>query len=81
MIKKTICIIAGSFPARSETFVREHVLGLAKRGWKVHVIAGDIGADISAVELREIDDAGVKRHYIEFSSGTRSSRLCQQIFQ
>ncbi|MEZ9872034.1 glycosyltransferase [Vibrio sp. 10N.261.51.C6] len=81
MTRKSICIIAGSFPARSETFVREHVLGLALRGWQVHVIAGEIGVGINDNELCEIDAIGVKRHYIDFFSGTRFARLCQQFFQ
>jgi colanic acid/amylovoran biosynthesis glycosyltransferase len=80
-MKKRICIIAGSFPARSETFVREHVLGLARRGWKVHVIAGDIGAEINEEELCEIDAAGVQRHYIDFFSGTRWCKLYKQLAQ
>ena len=38
-IPRKVCIVAGVFPARSETFVVEHVCGLACRGYEVTVFS------------------------------------------
>lgn len=59
-----ICVVAHLFPARSETFVLEHVMGLVERGFDVTVVAKDYDRNISAREMRCIDEAGVKRIYV-----------------
>jgi len=59
-----ICIIAHIFPARSETFVLQHVLGMRQRGHQVTVISKSIDDSISSAECAEIDRAGVSRIYI-----------------
>lgn len=67
-----ICVVAHLFPARSETFVLEHVMGLVKRGCDVTVIAKGFDPTIKDSEILRIDAAGVKRVYIgtftEFST-------------
>ena len=59
-----IAVITGKFPARSETFVKEHILGLAKRDHKVNVISCGVGESISFSEVKEIDLIGVRRFNI-----------------
>jgi colanic acid/amylovoran biosynthesis glycosyltransferase len=49
-----IAVVARSFPARSETFVVEHAVGLATRGHSVTVISGPAGADISSQEIERV---------------------------
>jgi len=56
-----IVVVAGQFPARSETFIREHVMGLANRGYCVLVVSCGRGQDIQTNEVEEIDLAGVQR--------------------
>ncbi|WP_121967712.1 glycosyltransferase [Leptolyngbya sp. BC1307] len=56
-----IIVIAGSFPVRSETFIKQHVLGLADRGYCVSAISCGSSKDIQYCEIEEIDRAGVKR--------------------
>ena len=50
-----IVIVAGQFPARSETFVKNHVLRLAERGYQVSVVSCGPGKDIYPEELSEIN--------------------------
>ena len=64
MLKK-ICIITGQFPARPETFVVEHAVGLVRRGYDVAVISKQIGVGISRAELETLDACGVKRIYLK----------------
>ena len=66
-----ICVLAHLFPARSETFVREHVMGLARRGHEVTVIAREVGDGISAAEFTSLEAAGVRCVYV----GNLRSRL------
>lgn len=63
MDPRHICVLTHLFPARSETFVRNHVLGLARRGHSVNVISRYCSSDIKPEELAEIDDKGVRRLY------------------
>lgn len=41
--KPRILVVAGSFPAPSETFVLDHVIGLHRRGWEVMVACARVG--------------------------------------
>jgi len=75
IMSKDITIVTGQFPARSETFVTQHIMGLARLGWNVNVIASRIGESIETFELDSIDALGVKRHYIEFISGSFFQKL------
>lgn len=59
-----ICILVHLFPARSETFVREHVVGMAKRGHQVTVISRKIGDGILEKELQELDELKINRVYL-----------------
>jgi len=74
---RNIAIIAGVFPARSETFVREHAVGMARRGWQPTVLAQAVGPAMSESELSEIDATGVRRHYAGELSKNRSLRALQ----
>ncbi len=68
-----ILIITGQFPARSETFVKEHTLGLARLGHRVTVISCGPERQICPSEIEEINVASVER--IEISHlGTNSLR-------
>lgn len=40
-----IAILSHLFPVQSETFVRGHVLGMAGRGHRVHVVARELGGE------------------------------------
>ena len=66
-----ICIVAYSFPRRSETFIREHAIGLAKRGHDVTVISHGPGLGISDEETAAIDCLGIKRVNIFAFPGNR----------
>ena len=59
-----LCILTHLFPARSETFVREHVVGMSRRGHQVTVIARNMDDGITERELNELDELGIKRVYV-----------------
>lgn len=64
-----ICILTHLFPARSETFIREHAIGLRRRGHRVSVVARRPEADTDPRELAALDSLGISRIYIgEFAS-------------
>lgn len=63
--RRHICVLTHLFPARSETFIRNHVLGLARRGHSVDVVARRSGDDIKLEELAELDEEGVRRLYTD----------------
>lgn len=65
---KSIIIVAGVFPKRSETFISQHALGLVRRGWKVYVLSMRVGDGISGTELNELDRAGIRRIYTGFGA-------------
>ncbi|MFT6792627.1 MAG: colanic acid/amylovoran biosynthesis glycosyltransferase [Rubritalea sp.] len=69
-----ICIITGHFPARSETFVLQHVLGLARRGHTVSVLSFGVGDGISNDELEELSALGVALWTVDTFSGSRLSK-------
>jgi len=56
-----LCVIAGNFPARSETFILEHVMGMVERGHQVTVLSRGPGEGVSTHELSTIDAKGVVR--------------------
>lgn len=78
---KSVAIAVGSFPVRTQTFVKRHVCGLSKRGWKVNVQAGTSDPTISPDEIEEIDRLGVTRDYWGDWSDNRTKRLSETIFQ
>jgi colanic acid/amylovoran biosynthesis glycosyltransferase len=55
-----ICIFTDTFPARSETFIVRHALGLAGRGHTVTVIRRNVGSGITSDENISIEAAGVE---------------------
>lgn len=59
-----IFVLVHLFPARSETFVREHIVGMACRGHRLTVIARELDEKISQKELCEIDQRNITRIYI-----------------
>ncbi|MDX9740686.1 MAG: glycosyltransferase [Gammaproteobacteria bacterium] len=69
--RRRISVLTHIFPSRSETFVRNHVLGLAQRNYSVTVISRQCGSDMRPEEIAGLDRAGVHRLY----TGGRSSRL------
>lgn len=55
-----ICILAWNFPVRSETFIREHALGLAQRGHLVTVVSRGPGEGIPEEETANLRDEGIR---------------------
>ena len=74
---KKVCIITGCYPARSETFVVEHVCGLARLGYKVSVVSLGVGDGMSLAEVEASDAAGVRRVNIKSYSRNRLKNLKQ----
>lgn len=70
-----ICVVPHYFPARSETFVLEHVRGLVRRGHRVTIVARLVDSAVSELELQQIDRLGVERHYL----GDHPSRISNTI--
>lgn len=58
-----LAITAGNFPARSETFITGHALGLARRGWDTTVISLGLGDGIKSAELDAIDQSGIYKDF------------------
>ena len=56
-----LAIVTWCFPARSETSVREHVMGLRRRGHDVAIFSTGPNEGITTDELVESDNAGVNR--------------------
>ncbi|MGV2826784.1 glycosyltransferase [Myxosarcina sp. GI1(2024)] len=56
-----VVVIAGKFPARSETFISEHVVGLAARNHQVTVLSCGVDENIFSSEVADIDRTGVRR--------------------
>jgi len=60
-----ICVLTHIFPARSETFVREHILGLARRGHDVTVIAREKDENINQYEMEDLAKESVRCIYLD----------------
>ncbi|MFC7338088.1 glycosyltransferase family 4 protein [Haloferula chungangensis] len=58
--RKHVCILAEKFPARSETFILEHAIGLARRGYEVTVVSGGPADGISDSEVKAVSSSGVR---------------------
>jgi len=67
-----IVVLTSIFPAVSETFVVDHIVGLERRGWSVTVVALDVGWD-KASELAE--RLGLNFEVRQLPISTFSSRL------
>ena len=78
MLKK-ICIITGQFPARPETFVVEHAVGLARRGYDVTVLSEGVAPGISLAELDALDASGMRRVDIAAYGLSRARNLIQML--
>ncbi|MBB04267.1 MAG: hypothetical protein CML03_01885 [Pseudooceanicola sp.] len=74
---RNLTIFAGEFPARSETFVRNHAAGFAQRGWRVEVMSSQPGESMSQTELAEVDAMGVTRSYWGAWSPSSAGRALQ----
>lgn len=60
-----IAIVVERFPVRSQTFVVQHVLGLASKGHSVTVLSNSIGPGISDDELERFSESKVSIQYVE----------------
>lgn len=58
-----IALIARRFPNRSETFIRDHAMGLARRGHRVTVVSGRPGQGLLEREIEELEREGVELEY------------------
>ena len=76
---KKICITTGNFPVRSETFVTEHAVGLARLGHDVLVVSQAIGTGITSKEIEMIDASGVQRIYIPSYTNNRVGNLLRMV--
>jgi colanic acid/amylovoran biosynthesis glycosyltransferase len=72
-------IVVWNFPVRSETFVLNHALGLASRGFKVSVVSSGPGPGYGEAELAEIDAAGIMRVNVEALPKTRFRKLLKLV--
>lgn len=75
----SIHVVTGSFPARSQTFVQNHVCGMASRGWYVSTLASNVELGMTSDELDAIDNLGVQRNYWGAWSSNRFKRLIQMV--
>lgn len=74
---QNLTIVAGSFPARSETFIHAHATGLARLGWQVEALASTPGSGMTDSELAEIDALGIRRSYWGAWSDSSAVRALQ----
>jgi glycosyltransferase involved in cell wall biosynthesis len=66
-------VVCSTFPARSETFVTDHIAGLAQAGWDVSVAAQTVDQDLLArVPLPE--GVAARTYGLSVPRGGRSSR-------
>lgn len=72
-----IAVLARTFPNRSETFIRNHALGLVRRGHDVTVISRRPGDGISPNEILAIEQEGVQLEYLRTATQTPLWGLCQ----
>jgi len=78
---KNICIVSGVFPARSETFVVQHALGLAERRWSVTAVAKHSGKGMNQSEIESLSHAGIRSAYAGGFSSSRVKKLFQMVSQ
>ena len=78
---KKICIVTGRFPARSETFVTEHAVGLTHRGYEVTVVSQGVGSGMSLAELDALDAVGVRRVNIKAYALGRVSNAIRMLLR
>lgn len=74
-----ICLVPGNFPTRSATFIREHALGLIRRGHRVTVLSSGPGEGISAAELEELSIQGIAMPVCKGLSGNKLRKLGQLV--
>ncbi len=74
-----IIVVSGKFPARSETFIKEHALGLASNGHDVTVVSCESEKGICESEIKEIDRASVTRIYVPCFGRSQLLNLCRVI--
>lgn len=70
-----ILISSFNFPARSETFIVAHVVGLMKRGYQVTVLSYGPGHGIEPNEVEEIQALGVEMITIPGFDGSLRQKL------
>ena len=75
-----IVILAYHFPVRSETFIVQHALGLARRGHKVTVIADGLGPGLDTSELSILSSQGVNHVFCKEPSKSRFLRYIQLVW-
>ena len=61
MSKGTVLVVLGRFPEVSQTFVVDHIRGLAACGWTVHVVAKEVDEQLLASSCLLTVVAGVHR--------------------
>ena len=70
-----VCILTHIFPARSETFIREHAVGMRRRGHQVSVIARTRDPIVSNAEVSELDAMGIQRFYVGDLASPKLNRI------
>ena len=61
MTVRNLTILTGIFPARSETFVTAHAIGMSRRDWQVQVLSSATCIGMAQMELAAIESHGVQR--------------------
>ncbi len=78
-VNRHIAMVTGNFPARSETFVLNHAVGLSTRGYSVSVISAGSGDGITENDMEVLKNTGVKLHYVSGFGDKRLPNLIQLI--
>ena len=73
--KMKLCLITEHFPSRSETFIVQHALGMAKRGHDVSVVCHGTGQGIKDSEKQVVITAGISIVEAQSLTGCRLVRL------
>lgn len=74
-----IVILTGAFPKRSETFVVEHALGLARRGHEVSVVSYGSDPSVPREERKAIREAGVRIRQVPLPGSGAIARIRSMI--
>jgi colanic acid/amylovoran biosynthesis glycosyltransferase len=78
-----IVIITDNFPARSETFILNHAIGLSQAGHEVHVISAGPAEGIQEDEISDVKSRKIQLHEtmkVHFSFGDKIKFLTSLIW-
>lgn len=73
-------IFSGIFPARSETFVKSHVCGMARRGWDVTCLAANADPELIPEDYYLLNECKITKRYWGAYSDKRLRRAAQLLY-